>query len=183
MENLFSILKKGLHLLLLLGWSCESLEPRRPLNQQKNQFLMDSAQRNKNRFAQEQAWLAQTAAQESELNFLTSEKGFWYALLQANPRASNYPNTGDLVTLTYQIENLDGSPIYSEEELGTVSFRVDQEDVIAALREGVKVLRPGEQGLFLFPSFMCFGYQGDFEKIGSNQPLRFTIKLVSLTKN
>ena len=80
------------------------------------------------------------------------------------------------MTFTYQIENLDGSPIYSEEELGTVSFRVDQEDVIPALREGVKVLRPGEQGLFLFPSFMCFGYQGDcLPSTNSSSVFRFDV--------
>ena len=38
-------------------------------------------------------------------------------------------------------------------------------------------------GIFLFPSHFCYSYQGDMEKISPNQPLRFLIKLVSLTKN
>ena len=37
---------------------------------------------------------------------------------------------------------------------------------------------------FLYPSYLCYGYQGDDEKVDINQPLRFTIKLVShLIKN
>ena len=73
--------------------------------------------------------------------------------------------------------------LYNEEELGTVSFLVDQEDVIPALREGVKYLSEGNSGIFLFPSHLCYGYQGDREKIGSNQPLRITINLLTLKKN
>lgn len=183
MENLFSVLKKGPLLLLILSLGCQSLEPRRPLNKQKNTFLQGSAQRNKNRIAQEQKLLADIATKNQHLQFSTSEKGFWYTLLETNTEENRYPKTGDLATFNYQIETLEGQLIYSEAVLGTVTFRVDQEDLIPALREGIKVLRPGEKGLFLFPSFMCFGYQGDFEKIGSNQPLRFTIKLVSLKNN
>ena len=66
--------------------------------------------------------------------------------------------------------------------MGNVRFLVDQEDYLPALREAAKVLRVGQKAVFLFPSYLCYGYQGDFEKIGSNQPLRFTIKLLSLTK-
>jgi len=55
--------------------------------------------------------------------------------------------------------------------------------LIPALREGVKYLRPEEIGVFLFPSYLCYGYRGDGEKIGINQPLRFTIELLKLEKN
>ena len=61
--------------------------------------------------------------------------------------------------------------MYSKQELGTIDFLVDQEDVIPAIREGVKLLSEGDSGIFLFPSHLCYGYQGDREKIGSNQPL------------
>ena len=67
-------------------------------------------------------------------------------------------------------------------KLGTINFLVDQEDLIPAIREGVKFLSEGDSGIFLFPSHLCYGYQGDREKIGSNQPLRITINLLSLSK-
>jgi len=67
--------------------------------------------------------------------------------------------------------------------LGEVSFFLDQKNLIPALREGVKYLRPEEIGVFLFPSYLCYGYRGDGEKIGINQPLRFTIELLKLEKN
>jgi FKBP-type peptidyl-prolyl cis-trans isomerase len=38
------------------------------------------------------------------------------------------------------------------------------------------MMRTGEVVVFLFPSYLCYGYQGDEDKIGVNQPLRFTIE-------
>jgi FKBP-type peptidyl-prolyl cis-trans isomerase len=44
-------------------------------------------------------------------------------------------------------------------------------------------MKSGDVAVFLFPSYLCFGYQGDGDKIGINQPLRFTIELLKLEKN
>jgi len=41
-------------------------------------------------------------------------------------------------------------------------------------------MKENEVVVFLFPSYLCYGYQGDGEKIGMNQPLKFTIKLLKL---
>ena len=92
------------------------------------------------------------------------------------------PQKGEEVVLSYRIEDLNKNVLYDEKQLGEARFLVDQEDFLPALREAAKVLRVGQKAVFLFPSYLCYGYQGDFDKIGSNQPLRFTIKLVSLSK-
>jgi FKBP-type peptidyl-prolyl cis-trans isomerase len=57
-----------------------------------------------------------------------------------------------------------------------VEYAVDQEDLLPALREAIRMMRPEEVVVFLFPSYLCYGYQGDGEKIGVNQPLRFTVE-------
>ena len=67
-------------------------------------------------------------------------------------------------------------------ELGEVNYLVDKEDLLPALRYAIKELKETEIGVFLMPSFLGFGYQGDGDKIGINQPLRFTIQLNSLKK-
>ena len=89
------------------------------------------------------------------------------------------PKRGDRVRFDYKIEALDGTVLYDEMELGTVSYLVDKEELLPALREAVKVLSVNEVATFLFPSYLCYGYQGDDEKVYIDQPLRFTIKLVS----
>jgi hypothetical protein len=66
--------------------------------------------------------------------------------------------------------------IYSFEEVGSVEYAIDQDDLLPALREGLRLLRPRDVVVFLFPSYICYGYQGDGDKIGINQPLRFIIE-------
>ena len=175
--------KLFLFLFLIGVLNCQNLEPRRPINKQKQVFLKESAKRNKNIIAIEQSLFRQAIEKEDKLSFESTPLGFWYAYQKNTYSDDSYPKKGDRVTFKYRIEDLSGNLLYDEKELEDVSFFVDQEDLIPALREGVKYLRPGEIGVFLFPSYLCYGYQGDGEKIGINQPLRFTIELLKLEKN
>ncbi len=168
--------------LLVVGiLSCQNLEPSRPINKQKQVFLKESAKRNKNIIAIEQSLFQQAIKQDKKLTFKPTSQGFWYAYERKNSNGP-FPKKGDRVTFKYRIEDLNGNLIYDEKELGNVSFFVDQEDLIPALREGIKYLHSGEIGVFLFPSYLCYGYQGDGEKIGINKPLRFTLELLILEK-
>ena len=167
--------------LTILG--CQNIESRQPINIQKQVFLNESANRNKNIIAIEQSLFSKVIHQEEKLSFESSPQGFWVAYQKKTPLGNSYPIKGDRVTFKYRIEDMNGNLLYNEKELGDVSFMVDQEDLIPALREGIKYLRLGEIGVFLFPSYLCFGYQGDGEKIGINQPLRFTIELLKHEKN
>ena len=171
-----------LYFLLFFILSCQNLQPRRPLNKKKQVFLKESAKRNKNIVAIEQSLFRQVIEIEEKLFFDNAPTGFWYAYQKKTNSNKSYPNKGDRVTFKYRIEDLSGNLIYDEEELGNVSFLIDKEDLIPALREGLKYLREGEIGVFLFPSYLCYGFQGDGEKIGINQPLRFTIELLKLDK-
>ena len=90
---------------------------------------------------------------------------------------------GDQVRFIYSIQKLDGTIIYDQKELGTVDYLVDKQELLPALRYAVKDLSEGDIGVFLVPSFLGYGYQGDGEKVGINQPLRFTIQLIDLKQN
>lgn len=164
-------------------FGCQNLEPRRPINKQKQVFLKESAKRNKNIVAIEQALFQQHIEKEKKLDFSATPQGFWFAHQKKNKNNRVLPVKGDRVTFLYRIEDLNGNLLYDEKTLGEVSFFVDQEDLIPGLREGVKYLAMGEIGVFLFPSYLCYAYQGDGDKIGINQPLRFTITLLKLEKN
>ncbi len=159
--------------------NCQQSEIRRPINKNKKLFLKESAIRNKNRFEIEQE-LFKKFAENSSLEFSISEFGFWYAYKTKNEINAIIPKKGDHVTFSYKIEDLNNNLLYSEKDLGKVSFFVDEEDLIPAIRRGIKIMKEDEVVVFLFPSYLCFGYQGDGEKIGTNQPLKFTIKLIKL---
>ena len=54
---------------------------------------------------------------------------------------------------------------------------MDKEDVLLGLRDGIKTMKKGEKVTFLFPSHKAYGYHGDNNKIGTNEPLLCTVTL------
>ena len=169
--------------IISMASACRESEPRRPINKQKKIFLKESAKRNKSRINIEQNLFDQVIKKDTTLKFNSSPQGFWYAFKKKGRISAKTPIKGDRVTFKYRIEDLNQNLLYDEDQLGIVSFHVDQKDLIPALREGVKYLTERDVVVFLFPSYLCFGYRGDGQKIGINQPLRFTIEMLKIEKN
>ena len=166
----------GLFFLLIFFICCAHIEPRLPLNKGKQIFLNSSARRNKQMLVNEERLLIKSAKQDSLLSYEKSESGYLFAFKQRATGNVQLPQKGDQIRFQYQIEDLEKNIIYDKEKLGLVNYSIDEEDLLPALREALKIMRPNEVAVFLFPSYLCYSYQGDGDKIGINQPLRFTIE-------
>lgn len=174
-------MKKIVLLIGILLVACAEQEARKPIYRSNKKGLEQSIDRNKKINDQQQLLFEKVIEKDSLLKFNSSPVGYWYAFKEKT-QASLRPERGDWVKFSYTIENLDGTIIYDEMELGTVDYLVDKEELLPALRYAVKDLSVGDIGVFLMPSFLGYGYQGDGEKIGINQPLRLTIQLKDLKK-
>lgn len=163
--------------------SCMRLQPRKPLNKKDTVFFEESVVRNRAQNSYEQELIQKAIAVDSILNYSAAPSGFWYAYLKQNQNPSPRPQKGDQVVFSYRIENLAQELLYNEESLGKVTYYIDEEELLPGLRKGVKLMQAGEVVAFYFPSYLCYAYQGDGEKIGINQPLRFIVHLESLIKN
>ena len=165
-------------ILLVIIISCKEMEPRRPVNKKSISFIKNSIKRKKT-ITKNQESIFKNIIKESKSKFIYSEKGFWYSFNKKlfNSNEKKLPKPGDQVSFEYQIENVNGKILYERKSLGVVKYYVDKEDILPALREGIKLLKNGESAYFLFPSFLCHGYSGDGEKIGINQPLKIFIEI------
>lgn len=170
----------GQYFLLICFISCAYIEPRLPLNKGKEIFLNSSALRNKQMVVKEERLLIKSAKHDSLLSYEKSEAGFLFAFKRRATSNVQLPQKGDQVRFQYQIEDLEKNIIYDKEKLGLVNYSIDEEDLLPALREALRIMRPNEVAVFLFPSYLCFSYQGDGDKIGINQPLRFTIERLKI---
>lgn len=157
-------------------FSCAQIEPRAPLNKERTLFLNSSAQRNKQLLLQEEQLLVESAERDSLLDFRKSEAGFLYAYQKKAATNAPLPVKGDLVNFQYKIEDLNQNIIYDKDNLGIVEYAIDEEELLPALRVALRMMKPNEIVVFLFPSYLCYSYQGNGDKIGINQPLRFTIE-------
>lgn len=117
-----------------------------------------------------------------ELIFEQSPQGFWYHLMGVDGDPALVPDTGDEVTLEYQVKSLKGELIYSSEEKGQKQFLVNKSKEIIGLHHGVQLMQQGQEAYFIFPSHRAYGFHGDDDKIGPNEPLIYKVKLLKIIK-
>lgn len=172
-------------ILLLIGFlfSCQRQEARRPVSAVSSAlFMKSSAVKNQQLLAREQHLIDSIIAKDSIHRYETSKAGFRFYYLKKNPTRERLPEFGDKVTFSYEVSDLDGNVIYTEQENGIRQYRVDKEKVFLGLQRAVKLLQEGEEAVFYFPSAVAFGYFGDRDKIGVNQPIVVRLQVLSIEK-
>ncbi len=164
--------------LSLLATSCfKQEEARRPVSQASGTFMKKSVDRNKKLIASEEDQIKAVMKKNPTIPFIASTKGYWYTYETKNELDTLTPKKGDVVFYNYEIKDLNNAIIYSELELRPQTYRVDKQDIIMGLRDGIKLMHKGEKVNFYFPSHMAYGYHGDNKKIGTNTPIICTVTL------
>lgn len=162
--------------------SCTGQEPRKPIQSNSGSFIKQSAERNKKIYDQEKEFIKDIIEKDSTHTYYSSEQGFWYYYNVKDTTGTSSPKVGDLVRFTYDIRDFSDKTILSEKENGLQHYKIDQsnQDLITGIREGLKLMKEGEEVTFLFPSYKAFGYYGIGEKLGTNIPVKSTIRLHSI---
>lgn len=168
--------------LMLLWTSCKSPEARRPETQKSGSYLDQAVARNKQVVAQEEALIQEVIERDTTRHYHSSPNGFWYFYNNKDTSLVETPEFGDLVEFDYSIKTLEGTSIYSEDELSPKTYRIDQEELFGGLREGLKLMKEGETVTFLFPSHKAYGFYGDKGRIGRNVPIRARVTLTDITQ-
>ena len=174
-------MKKIWYLLFCLGIiACQGPEPRRPVKVNTGSFMKESAERSKKLLAQEEQFIQTIITNDSLNTYLNSSSGSWYYYNNKIEASSPTPEPDDLVTMTYNVLSFEKDTIYSAEEIGTIKYKVDKQELFPGLRNAVKLLKEGETATFLFPSSLAYGYHGDNNKIGTNVPVKSTISIFKI---
>ncbi|MFT5255072.1 MAG: gliding motility-associated peptidyl-prolyl isomerase [Candidatus Paceibacteria bacterium] len=166
--------------------SCKSPKARTPEKTTSGSFIEASVQRNKQIYKQEKAIIQELINKDSLRDYISSERGFWYAITKKDSTASlQKPTLGDLISFTYNVKDLKGNLILSTKENGIQNYKVDQsnQDLISGIRDGIKLLNVGEQATFIFPSYKAYGYYGIEKILGTNIPITSDITLISINQN
>lgn len=170
-------------LLIAIGLtSCKSPEARRPISQKTGSFIKESAERNKKLVEKEEAIIEQMIEKDTSKTYIASESGFWYYYNIKVEKDTITPKFGDIVNFDYNVKDFKGQTIYSDEDITADNYSMDQEELFTGLREGLKLMKPGETVTFLFPSQKAYGYYGDTKKIGTNVPLICEVTVNSITQ-
>ena len=158
-------------------------EPRRPVEVKSGSFFKASVERSKELLAKEEKKILEIIEKDSANEYVYSAAGSWYRLDVVNAEAQYNPRPDDLVVMTYNVIGLNNDTIYTKDDIGVLTYKVDKQELFPGLRNSVKLLKEGETATFLFPSSLAYGYHGDDEKIGVNVPIKVTLSILKIEKH
>ena len=161
---------------------CKGPEPRKPIKVKTGSVLQNSVERNKDLLAKEEKQIMEIIKNDSLNTYFSSGIGSWYHYISKNEESDYYPQTDDLVFMEYNVTSFANDTIYSMADIGTVTYKVDKQDLFPGLRNSIKLLKENESATFLFPSSLAYGYHGDSNKIGINIPIKSTITILKIDK-
>ncbi|ESU28840.1 gldI protein [Flavobacterium limnosediminis JC2902] len=156
---------------ILFACCTQKQEARKPVSHSSGTFIKESIERNKKLINNEETLIRDIIKKDTANNYIASPKGYWYYYDVKNDTETLTPKKGDMANFDYEVTDLSGNVIYTTEELKTQNYVVDKQHIMMGLRDGIKLMKKGEKVTFLFPSHMAYGYHGDNEKIGTNQPV------------
>lgn len=162
--------------------ACTKPSPRKPIVRNTSSFLNESIKRNKIINKSEESALLDLMKNDTSHQYISSKNGFWYYYIRKNSKAILVPKKGDIINYSYSIKDIYGDMLYTQKELGVRSYIVDKQELITGLQDGLKLMKEGEEVVFLFPSYKAYGYSG-YQKIGTNQPLIYTVNLKKIKVN
>lgn len=171
--------------------SCKTPESRKPISGGNDQsFINNSIKRNRAINKMEEDFFRKLIKKDTLHQYVETKNGFWYYLNKETTTTNAvFPKKGDEVIINYEIRNVYNEVIYTKEELGTRGqktgdrlYKIDAEEFITGLQEGIKMMHFGETATFLFPSNKVFGVSGFQDRINSNQPLIIEVYLKGLNK-
>jgi gliding motility-associated peptidyl-prolyl isomerase len=170
--------------ILLSFASCSTSKARRPINPKPSSTIFqDNIAATKKIFQLEEANILKYIENDSLTSYEISSNGFWYTYIHKVEEDMATPKPGDIVTLSYDIRDLNDSILYHKETLGVKKYKVDKEDFISGIQKGIKLMKMGETIIFVIPSYNAFGISGDGNKIGLNKTIKSKVTLLNIKLN
>lgn len=107
--------------------------------------------------------------------------GLYFVPLVTNALATK-PVAGNTVSLLYTGKLLDGTTFDASSQRNNVpvNFRLGAGQVIAGFDEGASLMHLGDSALFVIPSGLAYGTQGNGSTIPANAVVRFNVKLIDI---
>ena len=109
------------------------------------------------------------------LKMTETQSGLWY-MIKSEGSGSNLTDK-DRVVMEYECSLLDGTFIYSSRETGPKEINLGSTRIEPGLDQGLRMLKPGGEAVFIIPPFLGWGLPGDGNRIPSRAVLVYNVKI------
>jgi FKBP-type peptidyl-prolyl cis-trans isomerase FkpA len=117
----------------------------------------------------------QNYIERKNLKMTETQTGLWYQILKEG-EGENFREKDRLV-LDYECSLLDGTKCYSSSEQGPKELILGRSEMEAGLNEGLRLLKPGSEAIFIIPPFLAYGLIGDRKLIPPRAVLVYNISV------
>ena len=162
---------------LLFVFSCsEEKEPKLPVKWTTE----ESIEMNSTFSEEEEASIDAYLKRRPDWKMSKTGTGLQYFIYQKRDNNDSV-KIGDVVSVEFSVELLDGTVCYESNAGESESFMVEKSDLETGLHEGIKKMKLNERGKFILPSHLAHGLLGDRDKIPPMETVIYDIKLINIT--
>lgn len=108
------------------------------------------------------------------LKMTESATGMWYGIKTGD--SGNVFKEDDKIIFDYECSLLDGTICYRSSEIGQKEVILGKTKIEAGLDQGLRMLKPGDQAVFIIPPFLAYGLTGDGRKIPAKAVIIYEVK-------
>jgi FKBP-type peptidyl-prolyl cis-trans isomerase FkpA len=114
--------------------------------------------------------------ERKNLNMSESPTGLWYQIIH-DGKGKNFTDN-DKVIMNYECSLLDGTRCYSSDELGPKEVVLGRSEMEQGMNEGLRLLKPGAEAIFIIPPFLAYGLVGDRKMIPSRAVIVYNVNIL-----
>jgi FKBP-type peptidyl-prolyl cis-trans isomerase FkpA len=118
----------------------------------------------------------QSYIERKNLKMTESPTGLWYQIL--NEGTGRRLSESDKIKMEYDCSLLDGTNCYSSKNLGVKELILGRSELEPGLNEGLRLLKPGAEAIFIIPPFLAYGLVGDGKKIPSRAIIVYNVNIL-----
>jgi FKBP-type peptidyl-prolyl cis-trans isomerase FkpA len=117
----------------------------------------------------------QNYIERKKLEMTETATGLWYSVTKEG--SGEKFRERDRIVMEYECTLLDGTPCYSSSANGPKEIVLGRSELEPGLIEGLKLLRPGSDAIFILPPFLAYGLVGDRKKIPPRSILVYNVSV------
>lgn len=116
--------------------------------------------------------------ERKDLEMEESGSGLWYRVRLEG--SGEYLKDNDRIIFEYECFLLDGTKCYSSDESGPREIILGRSELESGLDQGLRMLKPGGEALFIIPPFLAYGLVGDGKRIPPRSVVVYNISRLTV---
>jgi FKBP-type peptidyl-prolyl cis-trans isomerase FkpA len=158
---------------VLINLSCNTSQPAKPVEEiSANDKMIDI-----NKYlVQKDNERIENYIERKNLTMKQTSSGLWYAII--NEGAGDPYIDGSIVSFYFDSSLLDGTPCYSSAASGPKVIEIGKSEIESGLNEGLKLLKPGSEAIFILPPYLAYGLLGDGNLIPARAVIVYKVKVL-----